>query len=210
MQELCRGAEFKDNERGRDVIRVGEMAALLATCMGLPEDRVELIRETAPLHDIGKIGIPDTVLLKPGKLDDKEREVIQQHPLYGCIILGEHDVDFAKSRCDAGIFENVNEEECEMVWMSRTIALLHHEKWDGTGYPFGLKGDEIPLECRIVSLVDVFDALNRQRCYKPQYTKDACLDIIRRQSGSHFDPAIVDAFFTNLDAIMEIQTKWQD
>jgi putative two-component system response regulator len=212
MQRLCRAAEFKDNETGRHVIRVGEISALIAQAMGLPEKTVEMVRECAPLHDLGKIGIPDNILLKPGKLDEAEWEVMKKHTIYGCIILGPlEEMEAACKVCEALRYGgNADTDDCELVWLARTLAQLHHERWDGSGYPFGLKGEQIPVEARIVALVDVFDALISERPYKPSFSMEKTASIIREERGRHFDPAIVDVFFDHLEEIKTIAERWKD
>jgi putative two-component system response regulator len=211
MQRLCRAAEFKDNETGRHVIRVGEISALLAQAMGLPEKTVEMVRESAPLHDLGKIGIPDSILLKPGKLDKYEWETMKKHTTYGCIILGPlEEMEDASKACEALRYGNTDPDDCDLVCLARRLAQLHHERWDGTGYPFGLKGDEIPVEARIVALVDVFDALISERPYKPAFSMEKTVSIIGEERGKHFDPAIVDVFFDHIEEIMTIAERWKD
>jgi hypothetical protein len=142
------------------------------------------------MHDIGKIGIPDAILLKPGKLDAAEWEVMYQHPIMGAEIIGKHDN--------------------ELLETARIIALTHHEKWDGTGYPQGLKGDAIPLEGRIVAIADVFDALLSVRPYKPALSLETALQYIDEQSGHHFDPALVEAFRQALPEILRIKEIYAD
>jgi putative two-component system response regulator len=154
--------------------RVGELSAALAARRGLPEPEVELIRRAAPLHDVGKIGIPDSVLLKRGSLTRAERERVEAHTLIGARMLAGRG--FA------------------LLELAKRIALTHHERWDGTGYPHGLAGDDIPLCGRIVALADVFDALTHERPYKPAWTEAEALDEVERQRGRQFDPALVDAF----------------
>jgi len=211
MQRLCRAAEFKDNETGRHVIRVGEISALLAKALGLAEKNVEMLRECAPLHDLGKIGIPDNVLLKPGKLDEPEWEIMKRHSMYGCVILGPlEEMGEAYRACEDLRDRDDASGDCELVCLAKKLAQLHHERWDGSGYPFGLKGDEIPIEARIVALVDVFDALNSKRPYKPAFPMEKTLELIRQESGRHFDPDIVDALFKNIDEIKAISKKWKD
>ena len=156
--------------------------------MGLPQSQVELIREAAPLHDIGKIGVPDRILLKPGKLTDAEFDHMKKHTEIGARILAGSDVP--------------------LLQMSERIALCHHEKWDGTGYPRGLHAEEIPIEGRIVALADVFDALTSKRCYKPAFTVEKALEIIREGQGKHFDPRCVEAFLSALGEVLEIKKEF--
>ncbi|HSX69469.1 MAG TPA: HD domain-containing phosphohydrolase, partial [Pseudomonas sp.] len=144
----------------------------------------------APMHDVGKIGIPDAILQKNGKLDEAEWAVMRQHAQIGAEIIGEHDSGLLKT--------------------ARIIALTHHEKWDGSGYPNGLKGEEIPLAGRIVAIADVFDALTSVRPYKPAWSLDDALDLLRRESGRHFDPELVELFIGQLPAILEVKERWAE
>jgi HD-GYP domain-containing protein (c-di-GMP phosphodiesterase class II) len=169
---------------------VAAYSALLGGKYGLPEEDILLLEAAAPMHDIGKIGIPDSILNKPGKLSDEEYESIKHHTVIGQRILLTSD-----SKLMAG---------------ARTIALQHHERWDGTGYPCGLKGEEISLPARICALADVYDALSLGRVYKPAWPQDKVLDFIRRERGGMFDPRIVDLFFENLDEIEAIRYRLSD
>ncbi|OGR34729.1 MAG: two-component system response regulator [Desulfovibrionales bacterium GWA2_65_9] len=210
MQRLSRAAEYKDNETGRHVIRVGEISALLAQAVGLSEDRCEMLRECAPLHDVGKIGIPDDILLKPGKFTGSEFLVMQLHCMYGCEILGPlTSKDEAHQLCSnpdsaRGLVDT------ELLGLSRILALFHHERWDGKGYPFGLAGDAIPLEARLVAVVDVYDALSSDRPYKQAFPEEKCQQIIREGAGTQFDPQVVEAFFSRTAEIIAIRERWKD
>ncbi len=192
LQVLGKAAEYKDNETGMHVIRVGEYGHILATALGLPVEEADIIREAAPMHDIGKIGIPDHILLKNGKLDDEEWAEMQKHVEYGVDILS---TSMSGSR---------------MVDAARLIAGSHHEKWDGSGYPNGLRGNDIPIEGRIIALADVFDALTSERPYKRAWQLEDAVNFIRQQSGKHFDPAIVAAFVEHLDKFVEVQHRYKD
>ncbi|MEF3696263.1 HD domain-containing phosphohydrolase [Desulfolutivibrio sp.] len=210
MQRLSRAAEYKDNETGHHVIRVGEISALLARAMGLSEVRCEMMRECAPLHDVGKIGIPDTVLLKPGPLDPDEWEIMRRHCLYGCEILGPlNGSDTAQNACGF-LLGPLESGDNELLRLARVLALYHHERWDGTGYPIGLAGEAIPLEARIVSVVDVYDALRSDRPYKKAFPVEKCFALLQKGSGSQFDPMVIEAFFREVDAIRAIRKKWKD
>ncbi|SHF51452.1 putative two-component system response regulator [Desulfacinum infernum DSM 9756] len=187
---LCRAAEYRDEETGMHIWRMSRYSAAVAEAMGLGSDFVESMLHAAPMHDIGKIGIPDHILLKPGRLTDHEREIMKKHTLIGARIL------------EGG--------RTAYVRMGEVIALTHHEKWNGTGYPRGLKGNEIPLEGRIVAVADVFDALTSRRPYKEPYSLEKSLEVIGRERGGHFDPEVVDAFFRALDRIRSIREEFDD
>ncbi|BFR47230.1 response regulator [Nitratidesulfovibrio sp. HK-II] len=207
IQRLSRAAEYKDNETGMHVIRVGEISALLGRALGLPEDRCDMLRQCAPLHDVGKIGIPDSILLKPGALDSGEWELMRRHCSFGCELLGPLERGEARASCTSHRVAQEDEGN-PFLALARTLALLHHERWDGTGYPFGLPGPDVPLEARIVSLVDVYDALRSERPYKRPFSREECRDAIAAGSGTQFDPAVVRAFLDNLDAIEAIRERW--
>jgi len=190
VQRLGRAAEYKDNETGRHVIRMSLFSLIIGRQLGLDEHHLDDLLNAAPMHDIGKIGIPDAVLLKPGKLDPDEWEIMQHHAQIGAEIIGEDGSSLLK--------------------MARDIALCHHEKWDGSGYPQGLAGEAIPLEARIVAIADVFDALTSERPYKKAWTIDDACQLIREQSGKHFDPQLVEHFFNALPQILKARQKWLD
>jgi putative two-component system response regulator len=174
LDRLARAAEYRDDDTGQHTYRVGHVAALISQKLNVPASRVELIRRAAPLHDVGKIGVPDNILLKPGRLTPEEFDIIKPHTTIGAALLsGGHS---------------------EMVKIAETIALTHHERWDGTGYPAGLKGEEIPLEGRIVAIADVFDALSHDRPYKKAWPLEECVAEIERNSGRQFDSQVVAAF----------------
>ncbi len=210
MQRLSRAAEYKDNETGRHVIRVGQISRLLGRAMGMNEDQSDLLGECAPLHDVGKIGIPDEVLLKPGRLTDAEWDIMRRHCVYGCEILGPLDSkDEAHRLCsDPLLMREMSGNE--QLNLARVLALCHHERWDGTGYPFGLSGEDIPLEARIVTVVDVYDALCSDRPYKQAMSPDKAGELIRAGAGTQFDPAVVRAFFENEAEIIAIRHRWSD
>ena len=173
IERLARAAEFRDDNTGQHTERVGQMAALLAREIGLPDSTVSLIRRAAPLHDVGKIGIPDSVLLKLGKLTDEEFAIVRTHTAIGARIL-------SGSRFS-------------LLRLAEEIAQSHHEHWDGGGYQ-GLEGEDIPLAGRIVTIADVFDALTQKRPYKAAWPIADAIAEIERQRGRQFDPALVDAF----------------
>jgi putative two-component system response regulator len=190
IQRLGRAAEYKDNETGMHVMRMSHTSKILALALGFNEDFADKLLQAAPMHDIGKIGIPDHILLKPGRLDDEEMRVMQQHPRIGAEILA-----------------NTNS---ELIQLAHSVALYHHEKWDGTGYPAQLKGEAIPIEGRIVAVADVFDALTNKRPYKEAWTVEKTMALINEQSGKHFDPQVVDALVRELDNVMQMVAQWQD
>lgn len=190
IRRLGRAAEFKDNETGNHVLRMSHYARLIALAHGLGNEAADTIFNTAPMHDIGKIGIPDSILLKPGKLDSEEWKVMHQHPVMGAEIIGKH--------------------ENELLETARIIALSHHEKWDGSGYPRGLKGEDIPLEGRIVAIADVFDALVSVRPYKEAYPIEESLRIMEAATGKHFDPGLMLAFQKALPEILRVKEIYAD
>jgi len=187
---LGHAAEYKDNETGRHVIRMSKYSQILAKAIGLSNEECELIGTVAPMHDVGKIGIPDHILLKPGKLDEKEWALMRQHPFIGYQILGKQDSPLLK--------------------LAANIAYTHHEKWNGSGYPRGLKGKNIPLEGRIVAIADVFDALTTERPYKSAWSIEKAVSLIDNEAGAHFDPELVPIFIKHLDSILQIREQWLD
>jgi len=210
MQRLSRAAEYKDNETGRHIIRVGEISALLGRALGLSEERCAMLRECAPLHDVGKIGIPDEILLKPGKFTEAEWKVMQMHCMYGCEILGPlTSKDEAHQSCLDPVHA-LAMADTDLLGLSRILALLHHERMDGKGYPFGLPGESIPLEARVVAVVDVFDALSSDRPYKKAFSAEECHRIIREGTATQFDPRVVEAFFRHTEEIWAIRERWRD
>jgi putative two-component system response regulator len=176
LQRLAAAGEARDDDTGRHTVRVGQLAARVHEALRLPATRTALIRQAAPLHDIGKIGIPDSVLLKPGKLTAEEFAIMRSHTIIGARILADG--------------------QCDVVRMAAAIARSHHERWDGTGYPDRLEGEAIPIEARIVGLVDVFDALTHDRPYRPAWQRQRVLDHVASERGRHFDPAICDVFLS--------------
>ena len=190
VQRLGRAAEYKDNETGMHVIRMSHFAQRLALAAGCSPAWAEDLLNAAPMHDVGKIGIPDAVLRKPGPLDADEWATMRRHPEIGAEIIGEHP---------AGVLQ-----------LAREIALAHHEKWDGSGYPRGLAGEAIPLSARIVAIADVFDALTTRRPYKEPWPVQDALDHIAAQAGKHFDPALVALFAPLLPQLLEIRARWAE
>jgi len=190
IQRLGRAAEFRDNETGMHVIRMSHTSRIIALELGLPAPEAETLLQASPMHDIGKIGIPDRVLLKPGKLDAEEWAIMRRHPEIGHGILGSHT--------------------SPLLRMAAEVALTHHEKWDGSGYPQGLRGEAIPRMGRIVAVADVFDALTSVRPYKPAWTVDAAVAELARGSGGHFEPRVVQAFLARLPDILAVTAAFGD
>ncbi|WAJ71105.1 HD domain-containing phosphohydrolase [Catenovulum adriaticum] len=190
IQVLGRASEYKDNETGMHVIRMSHYSKILAKAYGFCDAQAEQILNAAPMHDVGKIGIADSIMLKPGKLTDDEMNIMKTHPNIGADILGEGDSDLLR--------------------LARSIALTHHEKWDGSGYPNGLSGEDIPIEGRIVALADVFDALTSKRPYKDAWSVEKTMDLIKSESGLHFDPTLVNLLIQEMDQILAVYHKWQE
>lgn len=190
IYRLSRAGEYKDEDTGAHILRMSHYSAAVAREMGLNRRTVESILYSAPMHDVGKIGTPDRILLKPGRLDTDECEIMKQHAVIGGRILEGSDAEFIK--------------------LAEVIALTHHEKWDGSGYPKGLKGGEIPLAGRVTAIADVFDALTSKRPYKEPLSLKKSFGIISEGRGNHFDPDVVDAFFAVEDEILYIKAQYKD
>ena len=169
IQKLGRAAEFKDNETGNHVQRMSKYAYVLAIAFGMEEAAADMLMNAAPMHDIGKIGVPDHILKKAGKLNDEEWQLMKEHAAFGGEILDEKNPS-------------------PLMEMAKVVAITHHERWDGSGYPSGLAANEIPLVGRIIAIADVFDALTSTRPYKPAWTIERAIELIRNESGKHFDP----------------------
>jgi putative two-component system response regulator len=187
---LSRAAEYKDDDTGAHVLRMSNYSAAVAERLGWDRDDVTDLLHAAPMHDVGKIGIPDNVLLKPGKLDDDEWKIMRRHCRMGYDILANSEVP--------------------LIQLAATVAITHHEKWDGNGYPRGLDKHNIPMAGRIVAIADVFDALTTRRPYKEPFSLEKSFAIIREGRGTHFDPEVVDAFFEVESRILEIKEKYSD
>ena len=190
IQILSKAAEFRDDETAKHTIRMGHYCEVLGRVRGLRASLCNTLREAAPLHDVGKIGISDAILRKPGKLTKEEYEIIKTHCEIGHRILAEST--------------------SEVFQVGAEIALTHHEKYDGTGYPHGLKSTDIPITGRIAAVCDVFDALTSKRVYKPTMPIDKAVEILKDGRGSHFDPDVLDAFLANFDTILEIRDSLAD
>jgi len=190
VQRLGMAAEYRDEETGNHILRMSHISTLLARAIGWSEADCELMLNASPMHDIGKIGIPDAILLKPGKFEPPEWEIMKTHAVIGGKLLDGDDSDLMR--------------------MAREIALNHHEKWDGSGYPNGLAGEAIPQSGRIAALADVFDALVSERPYKKAWTVEAAVNLIKENSGKHFDPQLVAVFMQQLPGILAIRERFSE
>ena len=190
IYRLARAAEYRDADTGAHIERIGRFSAAIARQLNLENSEVENMLYAAPMHDVGKIAVPDRILLKSSSLDSDEWEIMRRHTTIGAEILQGSDAEFIR--------------------LAEVIALTHHEKWDGSGYPRGLTGSQIPLAGRIVAIADVFDALTSARPYKEPFSVTASLDIVRKERGVHFDPDVVDAFFAVQDEILAIRDEYRD
>lgn len=190
IQRLSSAAEYKDAQTGYHIDRMSRYAAAIARQMGLDAAAAKLIQFASSMHDLGKIGVPDRILLKPAKLSPLEWEIMKKHTLIGAEIMKDSQI--------------------ELLQVGEIIARTHHEKWDGSGYPAGLRGEEIPLSGRIAAVADVFDALCSARPYKEASSFEEALEVIRQGSGGHFDPDVVDAFFAILNEIQAIKRQYEN
>lgn len=186
LMKLALVAEYKDTDTSVHIHRIGYMAELLSTLLNQTQEFSFLMRLAAPMHDVGKLGIPDHILQKPGKYDESERQIMNQHPIIGARIL---DIS------DHTLFQ-----------LAAQIALYHHEKYDGSGYPYGLAGKDIPLVGRIVALVDFYDALTMDRCYREAMTDEKALELLKAGSGKHFDPHMVEVFEQHQQLFINLRT----
>ncbi len=209
---LAKAAEYRDDQTGYHVVRVAVLSRLLAEGLGMDQEFQDLIFLTSPLHDIGKLGIPDSILLKEGKLSAVERRLMEQHCAMGAEILSQEPSAIAVSSLRGGeiVLYRGARTANPLLEMAASIALGHHERWDGTGYPRRLAGEEIPLECRIVSVADVFDALTSWRPYKPPLPDREAVELVVRGSGTHFDPTIVETFVRNREQILELWRQFEE
>ena len=214
LWRLAKAGEYRDEETGNHTVRVGLLSHTLARALGMERDLAERVFLVSPLHDIGKIGIPDGILLKKGALTPEEWKIMRTHCQIGFSILKDEakgtgyylDMICGADGCGRARPRAAN----PLLDTAAVIALNHHERWDGQGYPQGLRGGEIPLVARIVALVDVFDALKSVRPYKPAFSDDKTLEIIREERGGHFAPQIVEAFLDTFDVLREICLDLQD
>ncbi len=187
---LYKAAKYRDPETGAHIMRMAHYSQLIAKNMGLSLEQQELLLEAAPMHDLGKVGITDNILLKPGRLDEAEFEIMKQHAAFG--------------------YELLKDSTSRVLQAGAEIALGHHEKFDGSGYPQGLRGEAIPIFSRIVAVADVFDALTSERPYKKAWTLEEAVDFLNAGSGSHFDPQCVQAFLNGFDEVLAIRDRYQE
>ncbi|HMO15482.1 MAG TPA: response regulator [Pirellulaceae bacterium] len=211
---LARAAEFRDNETGEHVVRVGKYAAIIAQELGFDEEYCQKIELATQLHDVGKIAIPDAILMKPGKLEPDEMAIMMRHCELGLRMIGpvaetenEKSGDIGPS-CES--YASLPSQHTDLLKLAASIAATHHEKWDGTGYPHGLKGEEIPIEGRIATVADVFDALSTKRPYKSPFPLKRCLEIMKSECGTRFEPRVFMAFLRRFNDIIEVSKKHAD
>lgn len=206
---LARAAEYRDDDTGRHIIRVGKYAGVIASQLGFSEEMVIDIEQAAQLHDVGKIAIPDEILKKQGSLSPDEYELMQKHCVIGTRIvrpMDAHDFRILKSHPEFGA-RILNVESSPIIKMASRIALTHHERWDGSGYPIGLAGEDIPIEGRITAVADVFDALSSTRPYKRAMPRVKCFEIMAAEAGKQFDPRVLQAFFERVEDVVRIQLE---
>lgn len=209
---LARAAEYRDDITGHHVERVGKYVAIIAHELGFDEEKCELLGLAAQLHDLGKVAIPDSILDKPGKLDADEFAHMQQHCAFAKKILlpiheDESNLRQKHARLGGG---SVRVRRSPLLVLAARIAQTHHERWDGTGYPLGLAGDDIPIEGRMTAVADVYDALASRRPYKRAFAHQRCLDILEEGRGKHFDPRVLDAMLARMPQIIEVGKEYND
>ncbi len=188
IKRLARAADYRDNETGMHISRMSHYTNILAKAAGLDDEQCHQLYRSSAMHDVGKIGIPDAILLKPGKLDKAEFDIMKTHTVIGGKLLSDIDSD--------------------LCHLAEKIAMTHHEKWNGKGYPEGLSGEDIPIEGRIVAIADVFDALTSDRPYKKAWSVEDAIQLLIQEKGEHFDPKLVDIFIENLPKILEVKEKY--
>ena len=206
VQCLARAAELRDDVTGRHVLRVGRYAAIIAHELGFNEERIVWMEHAAQLHDVGKIGVPDAILHKPGKLTEEEFSIMKGHCVAGRSIIRDEIVP-TSNVLHRNVFDDWSS---PMMAVASLVAATHHEQWDGSGYPQGLKGTDIPIEGRITAVADVFDALSTRRPYKAAIPLDECFRMVEEKRGTHFDPDIVDAFLRRRPEILQVAADYAD
>lgn len=209
---LARAGEFRDDDTGHHVVRVGKYVSVIARELGFSQSRIEILELAAQLHDIGKIGIPDEILHKPGKLDPEQYAVMKTHCGIAKEIispLGMQEMATLRSHAKLGA-SMLHVPSSPLLMLAARIAQTHHEWWDGRGYPLGLKGEDIPIEGRMTAVADVYDALSTKRSYKDAFPREKCFAILEEGRGTHFDPKVLDAFFRRADDIINIQLDYMD
>lgn len=212
IQCLARAGEYRDDTTGRHVIRVGRCAVILAAQLGYSPEKSAMVELAAQLHDIGKIGIPDAILLKPGKLTREEYAVMRKHCEYGKAIIDpttDSEAELARKYADLGLMPRQSFDS-PLLTMAATIAMTHHERFNGSGYPAGISGEAIPLEGRITAIVDVFDALHSPRPYKAAFPLEKCVEIVQSGRGTEFDPTVHEAFLSRIPEIITVYRDYAD
>ena len=209
---LARAAEFHDDVTGRHIVRVGRYAGLIGEELGLTQNEAQLLELAAQLHDVGKIGIPDAILRKEGDLTPDEFNVMQQHCSMGKSVFEGHDERHWSQMREHPLLGSklLDTASSPLLHLAARIALTHHERWDGAGYPIGLSGEDIPLEGRITAVADVFDALSCERSYKEAFPMHKCFEMLEQGRGTQFDPVVLDAFLSRRDDVIEIQIAFAD
>ncbi|WP_437225609.1 HD domain-containing phosphohydrolase [Planctomicrobium sp. SH661] len=209
---LARAGEFRDDDTGHHVVRVGKYVGVIARELGFSQSRIEIIELAAQLHDIGKIGIPDSILHKPGKLDPEQYAVMKTHCAIAKEIiqpLPQQEATLLRSHARLGA-SLLHVPSSPLLMLAARVAQTHHEWWNGEGYPLGLKGEDIPIEGRMTAVADVYDALSTRRAYKEPFPREKCFQILDEGRGTHFDPKVLDAFFARAEDIVKIQLDYMD
>jgi putative two-component system response regulator len=209
---LARAGEFRDDDTGHHVVRVGKYVRVIAQELGFSPSRIEVLELAAQLHDIGKIGVPDAILHKPGRLDDDQYAVMKAHCAIGKEIIQpfpQEEAAILRTHARMGA-SMLHVPSSPLLMLAARIAQTHHERWDGSGYPLGLKGEDIPIEGRMTAVADVYDALSTRRSYKEAFPREKCFAILEEGRGTHFDPKILNAFFARSDDIIQIQLDYME